>query len=264
MMMEVDNMGFHNPAQQFYDGLAARYDIITTEEDGYDVWTGLYSDLIAQHGASGKRLLDLGCGTGKSAIELMRRGFEVTGADLSTEMLDVARCKDGADAVSFVHADARDLPDLGSFDVITTMGEPFTHLSNEEELARAFAGVARSLVPGGIFVFDLPTAGFNDRLAKWSVIDESENSVVLWRGSPVDEKAHTTNLTIDVFLSSDDKWVRSKETVTHYYFAPEQVERLLQAAGLTMQSARGLYKGELQSDVDLTAHRKYLVVARKY
>ena len=61
----------------------------------------------------------------------MRRGFQVTGVDLSAEMLDVAWNKDGADAVTFVHADVRNLPDLAPFDVVTTMGEPFTHLADE-------------------------------------------------------------------------------------------------------------------------------------
>ncbi|MGP4011424.1 hypothetical protein [Streptomyces sp. 4N124] len=69
------------------------------------------------------------------------------------------------------------------------MSEPLTHLAHVHELAAAFQGVARTLAPGGLFVFDFPTAGFNDRLDTWSVIDEAEDAVLLWRGAPSGDRA---------------------------------------------------------------------------
>ncbi|WP_241562499.1 class I SAM-dependent methyltransferase [Streptomyces hoynatensis] len=228
------------------------------------MWVGLYADLIARHGAPGTRLLDLGCGTGKSALGLSRRGFGVTGVDLSPEMLAAARAKEGAGEVRFVRGDVRALPDLGPFDVVTTMGEPFTHLAGEEELAAAFRGAARALVPGGLFVFDLPTAGFNDRLATWSVIDEAEDAVILWRGAPAGTGPHTTDLTIDTFLAeADGRWRRQQETVTHHHVGPGRVEALLSAAGFALDAAYGLYKGELLPEADQELHRKSIVVAHK-
>ncbi|WP_331737506.1 class I SAM-dependent methyltransferase [Streptomyces sp. NBC_00019] len=251
------------PAKDFYDGLGAHYDIVTRTQR-YDKWVTLYTDIFESHGVPGERLLDVGCGTGRSALEMQRRGFQVTGVDLSEEMLAVAREKDGADTVTFLQADVRSLPEIGSHHIATTMSEPLTHLADAHELAAAFEGVARTLVPGGLFVFDLPTPGFNDRLATWNVIDEAEDAVVLWRGAPSGDRAHTTDLTIDVFMAGDNgTWRRLNETVTHHYFPPDQVEKLLSAAGFAVESIYGLYRGELQPGVDLERDRKFLVAARR-
>ncbi|MFE5028594.1 class I SAM-dependent methyltransferase [Streptomyces sp. NPDC056656] len=248
--------------EQFYEGLGAHYDVITRGQR-LNFWAGMYADLIERHGAPGKKLLDLGCGTGKSSLELARNGFQVTGVDASPQMLEVARRKQDSEDVTFLQADVRALPDLGHFDIVTTMGEPFTHLKGESDLAQAFDCVAQALAPGGLFVFDLPTPGFNDRLATWSTIDEAEDAVVLWRGAPSAEGTHTTDLTVDVFTArGDGTWLRSKETAIHHYVAPDRVEALLAASGLSMELAYGLHNGELQPDIDLQAHRKYLTVAR--
>ncbi|MGW0926075.1 class I SAM-dependent methyltransferase [Streptomyces sp. NPDC002755] len=255
--------GADGTAQRFYGGLGPWYDRITRTQR-YEIWGDLYADLIERHRAPGKRLLDVGCGTGRSSLELARHGFEVTGVDLSPEMLDVARGKEGADAVTFIAADVRDLPDFGSFDVVTTMGEPFTYLADNREMAEAFRGVARALVPDGTFLFDLPTAGFYDRLAERKVIDDGEDAVSLWRGVPSSAGPHAVDLIVDVFTADrDGGWRRLHETTTLYYFAPEQVMRLLRGAGFSVESVYGLYKGELQPEADQELHRKYLVAARK-
>lgn len=83
---------------------------------GYDRWAAVYdtdgNPLTALEGAvfrrwlrtapvRGARVLDLGCGTGRHALELMRRGARVTGADPSSGMLAVARAKAGAARVEW-------------------------------------------------------------------------------------------------------------------------------------------------------------------
>jgi SAM-dependent methyltransferase len=61
----------------------------------------LVDSLLQEHG--GRRVLDAGCGTGRVAIELAARGYDVVGADLDPAMLDAARVK--APALTWVHAD---------------------------------------------------------------------------------------------------------------------------------------------------------------
>ena len=69
----------------------------------------------------GKRVLDAGCGTGRVAIELARRGFTVTGVDADAEMLTNARAK--APELHWLEADLADLPGLeGGFDVVVLAG----------------------------------------------------------------------------------------------------------------------------------------------
>src|SRR3954454_6629006 len=73
-----------------YDALAAVYDDLTAHHD-HERWLTLLLDLAGDHGLAGRRVLDVGCGTGKSFMPLVRRGFDVTACDISPRMAARAR-----------------------------------------------------------------------------------------------------------------------------------------------------------------------------
>lgn len=97
------------------------------------------------------QVLDAGCGTGRVAIELSRRGFEVVGVDLDPHMLAAARAK--APELRWVEADlAAPGFDLGRrFDLVVAAGNVMIFLAPGTE-AVAVANLARHLVPGGLLV----------------------------------------------------------------------------------------------------------------
>ena len=80
----------HEHAQLAYDALAPSYDTFTAHHDQAG-WTGALLDLARAAGLRGRRVLDVGCGTGGAIPPMLERGFAVTGADISAAMLDVAR-----------------------------------------------------------------------------------------------------------------------------------------------------------------------------
>lgn len=99
--------------------------------EGYDLWSIHYdgdgNPLVALEepvldsllgDVRGRRILDLGCGTGRHAVRLAAAGAEVTAVDFSEGMLERARAKPGAERIRFVRHDlARDLPfEDGAFD----------------------------------------------------------------------------------------------------------------------------------------------------
>lgn len=108
-----------------------------------------------------RSVLDGGCGTGRVAIELARRGIDVAGADLDRDMIDAARVK--APELTWLHADlsALDFSDvepgdceLGDFesgtgfDVVVLAGNVIPYVAAERRSAAVLA-CARHLVPGG-------------------------------------------------------------------------------------------------------------------
>jgi SAM-dependent methyltransferase len=100
-------------------------------------------------------VLDAGCGTGRVAIELARRGIETVGVDLDPEMLNAARRK--APELSWVEADLgrvalHEAPGrLRRFDVVVLAGNVMIFLAPESERA-VIANLARHLAPGGALV----------------------------------------------------------------------------------------------------------------
>jgi len=259
----VKKVDFDYSAKEYYDATGSEYDYITRVQN-YELWVPLYIDLIQQHARIDGRLLDLGCGTGKSAIGFADRGFAVTGVDISEAMLESARRKVEAGRVEFVGGDIRSLPDLGNFAIATAMGEAFGCLAGVDELRSAFASVANLLEPDGLLVLDLPTNGFLDRFAKRNVVDSTDDRVVVYHSRPRSPAGGPVESVMEDFVKVDDvSWRRSSTKLTFYYFAPHEVAEQLRGAGFELVATYGLYQGNLCDSVDEELHRKSIVVARK-
>ncbi|MDY3563288.1 class I SAM-dependent methyltransferase [Gemmata sp. JC673] len=134
-------------------------DQLSAVRGGYDRWAKVYDHdanplqgleeppVRAAVGAvRGLRALDLGCGTGRHALWLAGQGASVTAVDFSEGMLNEARAKPGADAVTFqVHDLHTPLPFSAEFDLVVS-GLVLEHL---RELDPFFADARRALKPGG-------------------------------------------------------------------------------------------------------------------
>ncbi|HQB08446.1 MAG TPA: class I SAM-dependent methyltransferase, partial [bacterium] len=102
------------------------------------------------------KILDVGCGTGRHAIELTKRGYNVTGIDLSESQLERAREKAteaGLD-IKFMKADARNLPFNGEFDAAIMLCEGgFPLMETDEMNFEILKNVSRSLNKNGKLIF---------------------------------------------------------------------------------------------------------------
>lgn len=104
----------------------------------------------------GSRVLDLGCGQGRIAVPLARKGCRVTGVDACAPLLRRARA--AADAagvtVELVAADMRQLRHEQHFDAVISIGTALGYVEDEAGDAVALRAAARSLVPGGRLLID--------------------------------------------------------------------------------------------------------------
>ena len=102
------------------------------------------------------RILDIGCGTGRHAIELTKRGYVVVGVDLSDSQLERARQKASIDnlQIHFQKHDARNLPFLHEFDLVIMLCEGgFSLMETDEMNFRILKNAAKALKPGGKLIF---------------------------------------------------------------------------------------------------------------
>ena len=135
--MEARTAGEERPrwAEIAYEAIAPFYDDFTAHHD-YELWLGNLLPELERLGLQGNRLLDVACGTGKSFIPMLSRGWEVTASDISAAMVELARAKVG-DAVDLSVADMRDLPDFGEFDLVWCLDDAVNYLLSGEELEQA-------------------------------------------------------------------------------------------------------------------------------
>jgi SAM-dependent methyltransferase len=104
-----------------------------------------------------RRILDLPCGQGRHAIELARRGYEVTGVDLSSYMLDVARERAQAAGVMvrWLAGDMRAALPGETFDLVLNLFTSFGYFADEADDHRVVRAAASMLEPGGRFLLEV-------------------------------------------------------------------------------------------------------------
>jgi SAM-dependent methyltransferase len=140
-------------ARLYYGSFAWAYDLLS-ERPVADECTQVAAMLTARGLAPGARLLDAGCGTGRYAVELARWGYEVTGLDVSAELLAVARQQAGAGRVTFAHADLLALPAVPPYQAVLCRGV-LNDLVEDSARRAAFRAFAAVLSPGGVLVLDV-------------------------------------------------------------------------------------------------------------
>ncbi|HEY7632878.1 MAG TPA: methyltransferase domain-containing protein [Thermoleophilaceae bacterium] len=253
----------HPPADP-YQAFAPFYDDFTHDHD-YARWLAALEEAARAHGLSGRRALDMACGSGKSFLPLLERGYSVVGSDASAEML--RRAAEKAPGTRLVCGDMTKLGNLGEFDLVTCLGDSLNYLLTADALTAALRSARRNLAPGGIFVADLnSTMGYRTTWASTFCV-EAEAAVFLWRGRASAELAPgaRARTVIDVFeRTTTDLWRRISSPHEQRHHPEARVRSLLARAGLECLGVYGqLIDGSLDPSGDELEHHKLVYVAAR-
>ena len=245
-----------------YDALAPVYDGLTAHHD-HESWLAQLLGVASDHGLAGRRLLDVACGTGKSFMPLVRRGFDVTACDISPRMAARARRRARGHGVRIHVADMRRLPLLcEGADLVTCLDDAVNYLLDGDELRAGLGGMRRNLRPGGLVLFDVNTlatyrAVFCEGLS-WSSGEHTYASV----GEPRRVCAGGLFATTLRARRGDHLLAECRHVQRHHPAA--ELERALSAAGLEPLGIYGSAEdGRPVRPPDEQRHTKLVVVARR-
>jgi SAM-dependent methyltransferase len=251
-------------ALEAYEAFAPHYDAFTAHHD-YEAWTATLEGLARACGLKGRRLLDVGCGTGKSFLPFLARGYEVVACDLSPAMAQLARAKADGRARVEVH-DMRALPRLGEFDLVCCLDDAVNYLLDEDELAAALAGMRANLAPGGVVLFDANCLWAYRTFYGSLTVVPGEDRVVVWEGRAGDgfgpgERARASVEALE--RREDGTWTRSRCEHHQRHHPRAVVERALARAGLACAAVHGMHlDGSVDDGFDEERNSKAVYVAR--
>ncbi len=231
-------------AYDSYSALAGGYDLLNSETD-YGAWADFIAEIFKRYSKGVESVLDLGCGTGAMTFALHERGFDMTGVDLSIDMLSVARdtCYDREiDDILWLLQDMRSFELYGTVNAVVCCLDGINHLTGKGDIEKCFGTVHNYLDPEGLFVFDVNTPyKFESFYGDNDYILEDEGVTVCWQND-YDKEKGICSFYLSVFEKQESGlWRRSDETVRERCYTKEALTEALTYAGFEVLGFFGGY-----------------------
>jgi ubiquinone/menaquinone biosynthesis C-methylase UbiE len=210
-----------------------------------------------------KKILDIGCGTGRHSIELAKRGYNVTGIDLSECMLEMAKqkAKEAKVKVEFIKADARYLKFEKEFDLALIICEGgFCLMETDEMNYMVLQSASRSLKQEGKLILNT----LNGLFPLFHSVKDFINS------NSVDGKSQENTFDLMTFREksiievTDDDGNIKKIKCDERYYVPSEITWLLKSLGFKKVDIYGCKLGAFSRDDKLTNEDYQMLVIAEY
>jgi len=216
-----------------YGEFAGIYDRLMDDFD-YPRWAEYYLEIIARTGVKMRRICDCACGTGSMSVEFAKRGLNVTGVDLSEDMLRIASVKARRNALKMVFA-CQNMSSLTlprPVDAVICACDGVNYLTTDEALTGFFTSAYNSIKDGGCLAFDISSRHKLENIIGSGFFGEERDDVAyLWSNSYNPSK-HMVQMDITFFAQEKNGLYRRFNEVHHQvWHDPEQLRAQLEAAG---------------------------------
>lgn len=222
--------------EAFAEKYAMYYDLFNNSKD-YTKEVSFLDQTFKKYGKNVKSLLDLGCGTGIHDNMLSKKGYTVTGLDLSPEMIKIANSRKEKNT-EFVVGDMSNFDLSKKFDAVISMFAAFGYLTKNEQIASALESIKKHLNPGGLFIMDcwhgpgvlreLPSS--RTKNVKVGDIDITRKSTPDFRASE-----HVCGVKFDVKIEKEGELI-DEYTEDHQmrFIFPQEFKKYLSDAGFEL------------------------------
>lgn len=255
-------------AELTFEALSEWYDSFT-RLDNYERWSEIIDELIRRAHPRGRVLLDVACGTGRSTEALHRRGYDVSGCELSSGMLRQARRKGSLQNIKLFQADMRNSYGKEAFDIINCQDDAINFIVDKKDLSDCFKAAYTALKPDGVYIFDCNTLKTYRTSYATTRIDSSvPGTVFAWEGKTssnhMEGEVARAELTIFSELEGGGVWTKVDSPHVQRHHPPVKVKGLLLMAGFAKVSAVSLGPGgSLIEGIDEARCGKVIFVAQK-
>ena len=244
-----------------YTVFAHVYDIFMRDIP-YERWCNTTASYMKNHGVTGGKILELGCGTGSFTMLMSEKGYEMTGIDMSQDMLYEAKRKNRKAKlpITYMQQDMRALELDERFDAVLSVCDSINYMENNFDMQSAFKCAGDALKDGGIFIFDMKTPSYYERLGNQVFTDSTQEGTYVWEND-YDSGSRDNNYYITFFIKKrHDLYRKYTEEHTQHAFTDEDVQTEARNAGLCVCDVLG---EDMRENADWNAERVYYVMKRR-
>ena len=247
---------------EMYGSFAYVYDRFM-DDVPYQEWADYVEALLKDYGILDGLVLDLGCGTGSFTEALAEKGYDMTGIDISEDMLDIAMQKKEASGndILYLLQDMREFELYGTVRAVVSICDSMNYLMSEEDLLQTFRLVNNYLDPGGIFIFDLNTAyKYRELIGDATIAENREGASFIWENTWYEEE-QVNEYDLTIFVEEENHLYRKYEE-THFQKAYDvkTVKKLLEEAGMEFLA---VYDAFTREPVCKDSERIYMIAREK-
>ncbi|AOM82568.1 class I SAM-dependent DNA methyltransferase [Salisediminibacterium beveridgei] len=220
-----------------YHHFSSVYDQLM-EDAPYDDWL----DYTRRYVKPGSEILDVACGTGTFTLLLAEEGYQVSGVDLSTDMLTIADTKSRLKnlRIPFLHQDMRKLDGFFDLDAVLLFCDGLNYLQGQADVRATFDAVFQSLKSGGEFLFDVHSPYKIEEVFHHQMYGENgEDISYMWFSEEGDEPLSVNHIITFFRKREDGTYERFDEEHYQRTFSPDVYFDLLYKTGF--------------KDIDITA-----------
>ncbi|MBQ6333344.1 MAG: class I SAM-dependent methyltransferase [Clostridia bacterium] len=214
-----------------YTAFAPVYDRMMHDVDR-NAWIDYLDGFLRDNGAH--RIMDCACGTGAAAILLYKKGYHVTGNDVSPEMLIEARnnaFREGAKGIIFICEDMRRLKIHKQIDALLSVCDGVNYLTSMKDVESFFVHAAGCLKPGGMLLFDVSSPyKFRKVLGTNTFTEETDEYAYIWKNN-YDAKTKLCEMELTCFVKKGAQYDRFTETHLQRAYTVDELTKALKKAG---------------------------------
>lgn len=191
--------------------------------------------LFNQYGKDISKVISFGCGTGKHDFELNKLGYHMTGIDLSSEMVEIAK-KNAAIAGTdekFIVADIREFEPSDCYDAVVSLFHVMSYQNSNDDVISSFRTARKCLSKGGIFIFDAWYGpGVLTDLPSVRVKKASRDGCFITRiATPsMYDKKNVVDVNYEIIITDKESYKIINETHRMRYFFVPEIELMLKMA----------------------------------
>lgn len=245
-----------------YTNFAYIYDALMYDIE-YSKWADYVEEIFKLNGLSPELVVDLGCGTGNFTMELVQRGYDTIGIDISADMLSCAKDKSAGEGrdILYLNQDMAHFELYGTVDAIVSLMDSVNYITSVNDLKSMLRLVRNYLNPGGLFIFDVNTEYKLEYILGNNVFyDIDDSASYIWKNS-YSRKEKICEFDLTFFVKEGQYYKKYDEVHYERAYSTEELKALIREAGLEIAA---VYDELKLSEPKAKSERIFFVCRKSY